>query len=161
MPEETDRVDEPGWRSTDDVLRNNIRMTRRRRFWDRRYTVYARGDLDDPAEPAEDLEQEHVAARMRDLGHNWVQQTVSEIERGRRRVSAAELVSLTVVLGASIGDLLDPRGALLAVDLQGRVQVTDKDLPGLVCGHTRRAIVEWGGKELAELIGVEFMEPPP
>jgi transcriptional regulator with XRE-family HTH domain len=153
-------AEETGWRFTDDVLRNNLREIRRRRFWDRRYAVAGglRGGEDDPGPGGEDLEQEHVAARMRDLGHSWVQQTVSEVERGRRRVTASELVSLTVVLGASVGDLLDPRGAALTIDPQGRVQVTSKDLAGLVCGHTRRATVEWGGEDLAELVGVEFRD---
>jgi hypothetical protein len=63
------------------------------------------------------------------------------------------------VLGASIGDLLDPRGAALALDAEGRFQVSEKDLPGLICGHTRRATVEWGGDQLTELVGIEFRDP--
>jgi len=150
--------DQPLRLTVDEVLASNLRAIRRRRYWDRRYTVSGRSDLDDPAlpTPKEDLEQEHVALRMRDLGHNWVQQTVSEVERGRRRVTAAELLSLTIVLGATIGDLLDPRGRAVAVDGQGRVQVDGRDLAALVCGHGRRAAVEWGGWSLAELKGVEF-----
>lgn len=145
--------------TADEVLASNLRRVRRRRFWDRRYTVHdPLGGHDDPAVPADDLEQEHVAARMRDLGHNWVQQTVSEVERGRRRVTATELISLTLVLGASIGDLFDPIGRQIAADAQGRVRLDIKDLEALVCGHRRRATVEWGGKGLAELIGVEFRD---
>jgi transcriptional regulator with XRE-family HTH domain len=145
--------------TADEVLASNLRRVRRRRFWDRRYTVYdPLGGHDDPAEPADDLEQEHVAARMRDLGHNWVQQTVSEVERGRRRVTATELVSLTLVLGASIGDLFDPFGREIAADSQARVRRNSKDLEALVCGHRRRAFVEWGGEQWTELVGVEFVD---
>ena len=98
--------------TAEEVLASNLRLIRRRRFWDRRYTVHdPLGGHDDPAGPADDYEQEQVATRMRDLGHkNWVQQTVSEVERGRRRVTTAELFSLTFVLGATIGDLFDPLG---------------------------------------------------
>jgi transcriptional regulator with XRE-family HTH domain len=107
---------------------------------------------------AEDYEQEQVAARMRDLGHNWTQQTVSEVERGRRRVTTTELFSLTLVLGASIGDLFDPLGRLIAADAQARVRLDLKDLEALVCGHRRRARVEWGGEKWTELVGVEFKD---
>ena len=95
---------------------------------------------------------------MRDLGHNWVQQTVSEVERGRRRVTATELFSLTLVLGATSGDLFDPIGRQIAADAQARVRLDRRDLEALVCGHRRRASVEWGGEGLAELVGVEFKD---
>jgi transcriptional regulator with XRE-family HTH domain len=146
--------------TADEVLASNLRRIRRRRFWDRRYTVHdPLGGHDDPAGPADDYEQEHVAARMRDLGHkNWVQQTVSEVERGRRRVTVTELFSLTLVLGATIGDLFDPIGRLIAVVAQARVLLDRKDLEALVCGHKRRASVEWGGEGLTELVGVEFKD---
>jgi hypothetical protein len=60
------------------------------------------------------------------------------------------------VLGASIGDLFDPLGRLIAADAQARVRLDRKDLEALVCGHRRRARVEWGGDEWTQLIDVEF-----
>jgi hypothetical protein len=33
-----------------------------------------------------------------------------------------------------------------------------RDLEALVCGHRRRARVEWGGEEWTELVGVEFKD---
>lgn len=145
--------------TADEILASNIRRIRRRRFWDRQYTVYdPLGGHDDPPGSADDYEQEHVAARMRDLGHNWVRQTVSEVERGRRRVTATELFSLTLVLGASIGDLFDPIGWQIAAEAQARVRLDRKDLEALVCGHRRRARVEWGGEDWTELVGVEFKD---
>jgi transcriptional regulator with XRE-family HTH domain len=145
--------------TVDEVLAYNIRVIRRRRFWDRQYMVHdPLGGHDDPPGSADDYEQEHVAARMRDLGHNWVRQTVSEVERGRRRVTATELFSLTLVLGASIGDLFDPLGRLIAADAKARVQLDRKDLEALVCGHRRRARVWWGGEQWTELEKVEFKD---
>jgi hypothetical protein len=87
-----------------------------------------------------------------------MQQTVSEVQRGRRRVTTTELFSLTLVLGATIGDLFDPLGRLIAADAEARVRLDRKDLEALVCGHRRRATVEWGGEGLAELVGVEFKD---
>jgi transcriptional regulator with XRE-family HTH domain len=142
--------------SVDEVLAANIRGTRRRRFWDQRLKVDAAEWQPDAV--ADDLEQAHVAARMRDLGHRWVKQTVSEVERGNRRVTAAELLSLTVVLGATIADLLDPHDNKLALDPAGRVQVDSADLVALVCGHGRRAVAIWSGEEKATLAKVEFRE---
>jgi hypothetical protein len=141
-----------------DTLAANLRAIRRQRFWDQQHLVpVPRGFAGDLARlEAEDLEQEHVAKRMRDLGHStWVQQTVSDAERGRRNVTVPELLSLSLVLGAVVGDLLDPHGPKLALDTAGRVQVEGADLLALVCGHTRRATVEWRG---AELVGVKFRD---
>jgi hypothetical protein len=126
-----------------DTLAANLRAIRRQRFWDQQHLVpVPRGFAGDLARlEAEDLEQEHVAKRMR--------------ERGRRNVTVPELLSLSLVLGAVVGDLLDPHGPKLALDTAGRVQVEGADLPALVCGHTRRATVEWRG---AELVGVKFRD---
>jgi hypothetical protein len=49
-------------------------------------------------------------------------------------------------------------GRLIAADAQARVRLDRKDLEALVCGHKRRATVEWGGEGLAELVGVEFKD---
>jgi transcriptional regulator with XRE-family HTH domain len=145
-------------RSVDEVLAHNIALARWRRVWHQQFQVG--GDEMPPHGPAgrqarDELEQAHVAARMRTLGHRWVQQTVSEVERARRRVTAAELVSLTEVLGTTIAELLDPHDQALAIDRNGDVQVEREDVEALVCGHKRRAVVEWHGAELA---GVQFKE---
>jgi transcriptional regulator with XRE-family HTH domain len=52
--------------------------------------------------------QDGLAERMADLGHGWVRATVSEVERGGRNVTVDELGALAIVLGTTIGDLLDP-----------------------------------------------------
>ena len=102
--------DRPFLLTADEVLASNLRRVRRRRFWDRRYMVHdPLGGHDDPAEPADDLEQEHVAARMRDLGHNWVQQTVSEVERAR---SSARSRVRGSAAGVAPAPALDPGASL-------------------------------------------------
>lgn len=53
------------------------------------------------------LGQESVATRMRALGHtSWLRQTVSSAEKGRRRLSAAEVFALALVLETSVSALL-------------------------------------------------------
>jgi len=55
------------------------------------------------------LEQADVAERMQKLGQSWRRVTVSEVERGRRNVTVVELLSLALLFGVTIGELLDPR----------------------------------------------------
>lgn len=69
-----------------------------------------------------DLSQEAVAERMALHGHGWVRATVSAVERGERRVTVAELLSLALVVGVVVPDLLDPMlfaepGQAAALDL--------------------------------------------
>lgn len=77
------------------------------------------------------LTQDQVARGMQDLGHSeWSRPTVSEVERGRRSVSAAELAGLAIVLGESPTSLLDPTSV---GDSPVRVQVGNRSLdPWLV-----------------------------
>lgn len=59
------------------------------------------------------LDQEDVAENMRQCGHpKWLRVTVSEIERGRRNVTAPELVSLAELFDVGIYRLLDPAGPI-------------------------------------------------
>jgi transcriptional regulator with XRE-family HTH domain len=56
------------------------------------------------------LSQEQLAERMAALGHGWTAGIVGFVERGDRNMTVDELLGLALVLGASIGDLLDPAG---------------------------------------------------
>lgn len=49
-----------------------------------------------------------MAERMAALGHGWSEETVGAVESGARAVSTDELAGLALVLGVSLGDLLDP-----------------------------------------------------
>jgi hypothetical protein len=53
------------------------------------------------------LGQESLAKRMRALGYSsWLRQTVSSTEKGKRRVSAEEVVGLALALETSVPTLL-------------------------------------------------------
>jgi transcriptional regulator with XRE-family HTH domain len=56
------------------------------------------------------IDQATLARMMLLLRHDWRQVTVSEVENGRRNVTAPELVGLVVALGATVEQLFDPRG---------------------------------------------------
>jgi transcriptional regulator with XRE-family HTH domain len=55
------------------------------------------------------MKQDDVADKMRMLRHHtWTRQTVSDVERVRRNLTVDELVGLSIVLGLSLNELLDP-----------------------------------------------------
>lgn len=45
---------------------------------------------------------------MRGLGYKWKRQTVSELERGERRLLAEELIGIAMALKIPASRLLDP-----------------------------------------------------
>jgi transcriptional regulator with XRE-family HTH domain len=56
-----------------------------------------------------DLGQDDLAARMRSLGFSeWRFQTVGNVERGKRRLTAEELLGLALALGTTLQHLLEP-----------------------------------------------------
>jgi transcriptional regulator with XRE-family HTH domain len=55
------------------------------------------------------MKQDDVAQGMRNLRHHtWTRQTVSDVERVQRNLTVDELVGLSIVLGLSLNELLDP-----------------------------------------------------
>ena len=55
------------------------------------------------------MKQDDVAEGMRNLRHHtWTRQTVSDVERVQRNLTVDELVGLSIVLGLSLNELLDP-----------------------------------------------------
>lgn len=70
-----------------EVLARNVRTARRRK----------------------ELDQEPLAARMRTLGHSaWRRQTVANVEKAARRVTAEEVLGLALALETSITALMSP-----------------------------------------------------
>jgi transcriptional regulator with XRE-family HTH domain len=65
------------------------------------------------------LSQEDIAERMTALGYgragSWKRSTAAESETGKRQVTVDELVGLAMILGVTIGELLDPSDASLAL----------------------------------------------
>lgn len=56
------------------------------------------------------LTQDGLAAQMFQLGHGWGRSTVSAVEGRTRNVTVDELFGLTLCLGLTVGQLLDPAG---------------------------------------------------
>jgi transcriptional regulator with XRE-family HTH domain len=114
------------------------------------------------------LSQADLARRMYSLGmFPWRRVTVSEVERGQRNVTVAELLALAFVLDTTIEQLLDTRGP---ERIRGpHVALYDKPedpnerrfhvpLPAeavlaLVCTHTRaqRPVAEWDDNWLSHV----------
>jgi len=56
-----------------------------------------------------DINQETLAGRMRALGYSaWLRQTVANVEKGRRRVTAEEVLGLALALETAMPDLMRP-----------------------------------------------------
>jgi transcriptional regulator with XRE-family HTH domain len=56
-----------------------------------------------------DLNQDLVAERMRALGYEaWIRQTVANVEKGRRRLTAGEIHALAWALSTTTAALLNP-----------------------------------------------------
>jgi transcriptional regulator with XRE-family HTH domain len=97
------------------------------------------------------LEQQDVAARLNELGHPWRRVTVSEVERGRRNVSVAELLALVVVLRAPVEQLLDPADHLDGRRAAGisRPPARPPAVRGIrAAGHVRRSARRGAGLAL-------------
>jgi transcriptional regulator with XRE-family HTH domain len=56
------------------------------------------------------MDQADLARRMYSLSMSWSRVTVSEVERGQRNVTVAELLKLALALGTTMEQLLDTRG---------------------------------------------------
>jgi transcriptional regulator with XRE-family HTH domain len=56
------------------------------------------------------MSQEELAIRMTELDHGWSRSTVSDVERGGRRVTTDEMFGLAISMGVSVAHLLDPAG---------------------------------------------------
>ena len=66
------------------------------------------------------LGQESVVARMRALGYDtWHRQTMGKVERGERRITAEEVLGLSVAMETSIAALLMPDADAKQVTLPG------------------------------------------
>lgn len=45
--------------------------------------------------------------RMQELGHaSWLRQTVTNVEKGKRRIQANEVISLSEILGVPVATLM-------------------------------------------------------
>lgn len=86
------------------------------------------------------LGQESVAARMRALGFDgWTRQTVGSTEKPTRRVTAAEVIGLALVLEVPVPALLTPVPNDEAVAFPGG-QVAVKSMEKLILGMNDHSV---------------------
>jgi transcriptional regulator with XRE-family HTH domain len=67
--------------------------------------------------------QAYLAQRMRALGQQWTQSTVSQVELGTRHVNTDELVALAASLETSVPRLLSPETAVTLGHYDGSTTV--------------------------------------
>jgi transcriptional regulator with XRE-family HTH domain len=97
------------------------------------------------------LRQGDVAARMRELGFPWTQQTAAAVEKARRRPTAEEILGLALALETTISALTG------ASDQDGLVELPSGDAIGAVSVErlagrgVNDGSVRWGGASIARL----------
>jgi transcriptional regulator with XRE-family HTH domain len=86
------------------------------------------------------LDQESLAARMRALGHAaWRRQTVANVDKGKRRLTAEEILGLALALETTIATLMAPTGDDRAVDFPtGTIDV--ESVQALAMGYNTEPI---------------------
>lgn len=89
------------------------------------------------------LSQADIAERMQDLGfRSWLSQTVSTVERAKRRVSAEELLGLMVACETDLTALVYPAAEFQAVSLPGGQEVV---LPAAKYAYDQNRHSVWNG----------------
>jgi transcriptional regulator with XRE-family HTH domain len=107
-----------------DVLARNIRATRSRM----------------------DLTQDALAVRMRALGFSaWLRQTVPSVEKGRRRVTAVEVLGLALALETTPSALISPSDQDGDVELPGGQTLSVRSVQLLAGRGSNDMAVMWNG----------------
>jgi len=107
-----------------DVLARNIRATRARRG----------------------ISQESVATRMRNLGHDgWVRQTVGSTEKPTRRVTADEILGLSLALDTTVSALMAPADEDKMIDFPAGGSLPVMAVRLSAVGKTIDGAVQWDG----------------
>lgn len=92
-----------------------------------------------------DLGQASVAARMRNLGFpGWHPQTVSSSEKGKRRLTAEEILGLALALDTTVQRLMTPLGEDKWVELPSGQSLNVEAVVHLVAG-TNDGVLRWHG----------------
>jgi transcriptional regulator with XRE-family HTH domain len=91
--------------------------------------------------------QETVAARMSALGFGaWVRQTVTKVERGQRRLTAEEMLGLSIALDTTIAALMMPANEDDGIVLPGGQPLPGHGVQTSVMGYSPAAF--WEGDRL-------------
>jgi transcriptional regulator with XRE-family HTH domain len=129
-----------------ETVADNVRAYRQLRGWD----------------------QAELARRMYSLSMSWSRVTVSEVERGQRNVTVAELLKLALALRTTMEQLVDTRGPerisgphLALYDRSEdpadrtpfHIALPPEAVPALVCTHpsTPYPVAEWDDHWLSHL----------
>src|SRR6266516_2930725 len=85
--------------------------------------------------------QERLAARMRALGYTaFLRQTVSKVEKGERRLSAAEVLGLALALEIRMSQLLEPQAGDNQIELPNGEPLSERTVRLLVAEVNDHAI---------------------
>ena len=94
------------------------------------------------------LSQQRLAARMRALGYDaWLHQTVGNVENGKRRVTAEEILGLAESLETSVAALARPTDDDKLVEFPSGQSVTVEHVQRLVAPGRNDGEVKWSGDE--------------
>src|ERR1700678_72410 len=92
-----------------------------------------------------DVSQQILAARMRSLGFSaWLHQTVGNVEKGKRRVTAEEILGLAFALETTVQRLLTPIGEDKWVELPSGMSLDVSAVVNLI-GGTNDGAIQWYG----------------
>lgn len=83
---------------------------------------------------------------MAALGFDWHQQTVANVEKGKRRITAEELLFLSYALQTTLGALVKPADDDFAVALPSGALISAASVSRSASGLRDHAI-EWNGNE--------------
>lgn len=90
------------------------------------------------------LKQSDISARMNALGFSWHAQTVGQVEKAARRVTAEEVLGLAYALETSVGVLMEPSADESHISLpSGRV--VDSASASWSVRHFNDGTVTWNG----------------
>lgn len=94
------------------------------------------------------LKLEDLAARMRALGYSaWLRQTVANVEKGKRRVTAEEVYGLAWALETSMPALLAPAEDLRSVQFPSGAEVTGEAAAVLAGMGANPQAIAWNGDD--------------
>jgi transcriptional regulator with XRE-family HTH domain len=92
------------------------------------------------------LSQTSVAVRMRSLGFDWHQQTVASVEKGKRRVTAEELLFLSYALQTTVAALERPADDGLVISVPSGGYIAVASVQRSVAG-VRDDAIQWKGND--------------
>lgn len=98
------------------------------------------------ARSRQDLDQANIVKRMRALGYeNWHRQTMGKVERGERRVTADEVLALSLALETSISSLVAAKDEDEAVEFPSGAQISVLYVRMSAVGRLIHGTVQWEG----------------